>query len=59
MTEAIMELLLVWTVGCIFFGVTFYVGDAFADWFMPRWKRAKERLAWQEVAARHKRKVKF
>lgn len=63
--NALIELLLVWTIGCGVIAATFVVGDVTGDWMSKitrelydRYRRAQIRMGWQEVAARHRRKVK-
>lgn len=65
MIDIIMELLLVWVMGCGMLIAAFVVGDVTGEW-LPRVLRslhqryiaAKVRMGWWNVAARHKRRVR-
>ena len=63
--NALIELLLVWTIGCGVIAATFVVGDVTGDWMVRelnelhrRCRAAWIKAGWQTVAARYRRKVK-
>ena len=65
MMDVVLELLLVWTCGCFMLLAAFVVGDVTGDWIARelnelhrRCRAAWIKAGWQDVAARHRRRVK-